>query len=256
MKITILGCGPSGGVPLVGNDWGDCDPANLRNRRRRASILVEEGRRVLLVDTSPDMRMQLLDAGVSRVDAILYTHAHADHVHGIDEIRSLNRLMGGPVPIYASPKALEEIRQRFRYIFAPVNPKYAAAFYKPALDPHAIDGPFEAAGIAVAPFEQDHGSVTSLGFRFSRFAYSTDVVRLDDAAFAILAGVETWVVDCYRREPHPTHTHLKQTLDWIGRVRPRRAYLTHMDGVLDYETLRRELPPGVEPAYDGLQIEV
>jgi len=256
MKVTILGCGPSGGVPMVGNDWGECDPANPRNRRRRASILVEEGGHVLLVDTSPDMRIQLLDAAVTRVDAILYTHAHADHSHGIDEIRSLNRLSRESIAIYASAQTIEEIRQRFRYIFAPVNPRYAAAFYKPALDPHIIDGPFEAAGISVTPFVQDHGSINSLGFRFGRIAYSTDVVRLDETAFATLTGIDTWVVDCYRREPHPTHTHLEQTLAWISRVRPRRAYLTHMDGVLDYEALRQELPPGVEPAYDGLEIEV
>ena len=256
MKVTVLGCGPSGGVPLIGNDWGQCDPTNPRNRRRRASILVEEGTHVLLVDTSPDMRQQLLDAGVTRIDAVLYTHAHADHCHGIDEVRSLNRLTGRSLPIYGSAKTLEEIRQRFRYIFAPVNPRYAAAFYKPALEPHVVAGAFEAAGLAVTPFVQDHGSTETLGFRLGRFAYSTDVVRLDEAAFAILAGIDTWIVDCYRREPHPTHTHLEQTLAWIERLRPRRVFLTHMDGLLDYEALKRELPPGVEPAYDGLTIDV
>jgi len=256
MRITILGCGPSGGVPLIGGDWGACDPANPRNRRRRASILLEEGASTLLVDTSPDMRTQLLDAGIGRVDAILYTHAHADHTHGIDEIRSLNRASRHALPIYGSAETLAEIRRRFGYIFAPVNPLYAAVFYKPALEPHVISGPFKAAGIPVTPFVQDHGSVTSLGFRVGGVAYSTDLVRLNDAGFAALEGVDTWIVDCYRREPHPTHTHLAQTLEWIARVRPRRAFLTHMDGVLDYETLRRELPPGIEPAYDGLQIEV
>ena len=256
MRVTILGCGPSGGVPLIGNDWGACDPSNPRNRRRRASILVQEGESTLLVDTSPDMRAQLLDAGVSRVDAILFTHAHADHTHGIDDIRSLNRASHEAMPIYGSAETLAEIRRRFAYIFAPVNPLYAATFYKPALDPHVVSEPFSAAALAVTPFWQDHGSIRSLGFRFGRFAYSTDLVRLDEAGFAALEGIDTWVVDAYRREPHPTHTHLRQTLDWIARLRPRRAFLTHMDGELDYEALRRELPNGVEPAYDGLQIEL
>jgi phosphoribosyl 1,2-cyclic phosphate phosphodiesterase len=256
MKVTVLGCGPSGGVPLIGNDWGACDPINPRNRRRRASILVQDGDATVLVDTSPDLREQLLEAGVGRVDAILYTHAHADHLHGIDEIRSLNRATKQAIPIYASSETLEEIRKRFGYIFAPVNPRFTTVFYKPALEPHIVSGPFPAAGIPVIPFVQDHGTVRSLGYRFGRFAYSTDLVRLDDAGFATLIGIDTWLVDCYRREPHPTHTHLAQTLEWIARVRPRRAILTHMDGALDYETLRRELPPGVEPAYDGLQFEL
>jgi len=256
MRTTILGCGPSGGVPLIGNDWGACDPGNPRNRRRRASVLIEEGGAVILIDTSPDMRAQLLDVGTARIDAIFYTHAHADHTHGIDEIRGLNRASGQPIPIYASAETLAEIRKRFSYIFAPVNPGYATTFYKPALVLHTIEGPFAAAGVAVTPFIQDHGFIKTLGFRFHRLAYSTDVVRLDEAAFAILAGIDTWIVDCYRREPQPTHTHLAQTLEWIDRVKPRRAILTHMDRTLDYESLRRELPPGVEPAYDGMVIEV
>ncbi len=259
MKATILGCGPSGGVPLLGRkggDWGQCDPANPRNRRRRVSILVEAEGATLLVDTSPDMREQLLEAGVAGLDAILFTHAHADHAHGIDEVRALNRAMGKPMPIHASGGTLAELRRRFPYIFATPDPAAEVAFYKPALEPHEIQGPFEAAGVAVAPFLQDHGFSKTLGFRFGRLAYSTDLVGLDEAAFAALAGVEVWIVDCYRRTPHPTHSHLAQTLEWIARVKPRRAVLTHMDAELDYEALRRELPPGVEPAYDGMAVEV
>jgi len=256
MKVTILGCGPSGGVPLIGNDWGACDPANPRNRRRRASILVQDRGATLLIDASPDMRLQLLDAGVGRLDAILFTHAHADHTHGVDEVRALNRTMGEPMPIYASPETLAELRQRFAYIFRPQDPAAGAVFYKPALIPHIIDGPFEVAGIGVAPFTQDHGFSKTLGFRFGAVAYSTDAMALDEGAFAALDGVEVWIVDCYRRTPHPTHTHLARTLEWIGRVRPRRAILTHMDRDLDYDTLRRELPEGVEPGYDGLVIEI
>lgn len=255
MRVTILGCGPSGGVPLIGNDWGECDPANPKNRRRRASILVQQADATLLVDTSPDMRMQLLDANVARLDAILFTHAHADHCHGIDEVRALNRAMGQSVAIYASAGTMTELKRRFAYIFRPSDPAAGAVFYKPSLDPALIEGPFEVAGVRVVPFVQNHGFSTSLGLRFGTFAYSTDVVALDEAAFAALEGIETWVVDCYRRTPHPTHTHLERTLEWIACVKPKRAILTHMDVQLDYETLRRELPAGVEPAYDGMVIE-
>jgi phosphoribosyl 1,2-cyclic phosphate phosphodiesterase len=255
MRVIILGCGPSGGVPLIGSDWGECDPANPKNRRRRASILLQQGEAMLLVDTSPDMRTQLLDAGIGRLDGILFTHAHADHCHGIDEVRALNRAMGQSVAIYASAATMAELRQRFGYIFRPSDPAAGATFYKPSLIPTLIEGPFEVAGVRVVPFVQDHGFTTSLGFRFGGFAYSTDLVALDEPGFAALEGIETWVVDCYRRTPHPTHTHLARTLEWIARVKPKRAILTHMDVELDYETLRRELPGGVEPAYDGMVIE-
>lgn len=256
MKVTILGCGPSSGVPYIGEYWGDCDPANPRNRRRRASILVQDRDAIVLVDASPDMRIQLLDAGVGRLDAILFTHAHADHCHGIDEVRALNRAMQQALPIYASAATLAELRGRFNYIFRAPNPAAGTAFYKPSLVPHVVDGAFEVAGIPVTPFVQEHGFSTTLGFRFGTLAYSTDAVALDEAAFAALAGVEIWIVDSYRRTPHPTHSHVAQTLEWIARVKPRRAILTHMDVQLDYETLRRELPAGVEPAYDGLVIEL
>jgi phosphoribosyl 1,2-cyclic phosphate phosphodiesterase len=256
MRVTMLGCGPSWGVPRIGNDWGACDPENPRNRRRRASILVESGEARLLVDTSPDMREQLLDARVSALDAVLLTHAHADHLHGIDDLRTVNRLMGKAIPVYADAATMEEVEQRFGYIFTPINPAAKSAFYKPSLERRVIDGPFEAAGIAVTPFVQDHGFSRTLGFRIGRFAYSTDVINLDEAAFAALAGIDTWIVDCIRYAPHVTHAHLEKTLQWIARVKPRRAILTHMDESLDYETLRRTLPPGVEPGYDGLVIDL
>ena len=256
MRVTMLGSGPSWGVPRIGGDWGACDPNNPKNRRRRVSILVEEAEAAVLVDTSPDLREQMLDAGVRRVDAVLFTHSHADHTHGIDDLRSINRMMGKPLPIYADPVTMAELKARFRYIFAPIDPGAKAAFYKPALEPHEIAGPFMAAGLSVVPFTQDHGFSLTQGFRFGRFAYSTDAFQLDDAAFAALAGIEVWIVDCIRRAPHPTHSHLARTLEWIGRVKPRRAIFTHMDQTLDYATLAAELPPGVEPGYDGLVIEL
>jgi phosphoribosyl 1,2-cyclic phosphate phosphodiesterase len=254
MKATLLGCGASWGVPAIGPDWGRCDPADPRNRRRRCSLLVEGREQKLLIDTSPDLREQLLDADVARLDAVLLTHAHADHLHGIDDLRIVNRLIGKPLPLYASTETLVEVERRFGYVLLPPVP--GRPLYRPALIRQPIDGPFIAAGMPVVPFVQNHGYSTSLGFRIGPIGYSTDVAQLDDEAFAVLAGVELWIVDCMRRAPHPTHSHVAQTLAWIERVQPRRAVQTHMDQSLDYRELMAELPAGVEPGYDGLAIEL
>ncbi|HEY1798972.1 MAG TPA: MBL fold metallo-hydrolase [Stellaceae bacterium] len=254
MKITVLGCGVSTGVPAIGIGWGDCDPADPRNRRRRASLFVEARGSTILIDTSPDLREQFLDAGITHVDAIAMTHAHADHLHGIDDLRAVNRLMNKPIPLYADPTTLAEIRQRFGYVLA--DDTAQPPFYRAALIPREIAGRFEAAGVPFIPFAQNHGYSTTLGFRIGAFAYSTDVTELDDAAFAALAGTEVWIVDCLRHEPHPTHSHVAKTIEWVTRVKPRRAILTHMDHTLDYETLAAELPIGIEPGRDGLVIEL
>ncbi|HTV46083.1 MAG TPA: MBL fold metallo-hydrolase [Stellaceae bacterium] len=254
MRVTVLGCGPSTGVPAVGPDWGRCDPADPRNRRRRASVLVEIGPVTMLIDASPDLREQLIDARVARLDAVLMTHAHADHLHGIDDLRQVNRHMRAAIPLWADGLTLAEIRHRFGYALSP--PAEPGRYYKPCLIPHQISGPFAVAGVSVVPFAQDHGFSTTLGFRIGPMAYSTDVVNLDDAAFAAIDGAELWIVDCLRRAAHPTHSDLAKTLGWIARVRPRRAVLTHMDQSLDYRQLSAELPPGVEPAHDGLVIEL
>jgi phosphoribosyl 1,2-cyclic phosphate phosphodiesterase len=253
MKVTVLGCGASWGVPAIGPDWGRCDPADSRNRRR-ASLLIETLGRAVLIDTSPDLREQLLAAGVSRLDAVLLTHAHADHLHGIDDLRMISQLAGHAIPFYAGGPALGEAERRFGYAFRPALA--GKPVYRPALAAQEIDGPFSVAGIPVVPFTQSHGFIETLGFRIGAVAYSTDVVELDDDAFAALAGVELWVVDCLRREPHPTHAHLAKVLAWIERLRPRRAVLTHMDQSLDYRELSAELPDGVEPGHDGLVIEL
>lgn len=261
MRVTILGCGGSAGVPAIGGadgkgDWGACDPAEPRNRRRRASILVEE--RVgeadmrLLVDTGPDLRAQLIDAGVAKLDAVLFTHDHADHVHGIDELRMVNRAVGGPIPVFADRKTLDAMAARFGYVFDPPDPSHG--FYKPWLIANEIAGPFMAAGVNVTPIAQGHGIMSTLGFRFGRIAYSVDVKALDEEAFAALAGVETWIVDCYSWRLHPTHAHFSLVMDWIGRVKPRRAVLTHMPQTMDYREVARRCPDGVEPAYDGMAI--
>jgi phosphoribosyl 1,2-cyclic phosphate phosphodiesterase len=254
MKVTVLGCGGSTGVPAIGPDWGRCDPADRRNRRRRVSVLVEIGNTSILIDTSPDLREQLLDAGVRRLDAVVVTHAHADHLHGIDDLRSVNRLMQRPIPLYADAETLAEIRRRFGYALESI--REPGRYHKPTLVPHEIIGPFEIQGIPIVPFAQDHGFSTTLGLRIGGFAYSTDVTQLDDAAFAMIEGIELWIVDCLRREPHPTHSHLERTLSWIARVRPRCAVLTHMDQSMDYRELSAELPSGVEPGCDGLVLEI
>jgi phosphoribosyl 1,2-cyclic phosphate phosphodiesterase len=254
MKVTLLGCGPSTGVPAIGPDWGDCDPADPRNRRRRASLLVECLGKTLLIDTSPDLREQLLDARVNHIDAVILTHPHGDHLHGIDDLRAVNRLMNRDIPLFADSHTLTELERRFGYVLEPVPP--GSLYFKPTLTAHEIGGPFTAAGLPVVPFRQDHGYSTTLGLRIGGLGYSTDVTELDDAAFATLAGVELWIVDCLRYKPHPTHSHLAKSLTWIERVRPRRAVLTHMDRQLDYRTLAAKLPPGVEPGRDGLVLEV
>ncbi len=251
MRVRILGCGTSGGVPRIGNDWGACDPAEPRNRRRRCSILVESATTSVLVDTSPDLREQLLDAGTTRLDGVIWTHEHADQAHGIDDVRALALRQRAPLDGWLDARTYGILGQRFDYIFeAPPG-----SFYPPIVKPHIFDGPFRIGDIDVRPFDQDHGSIPSTGLRFGPIAYSNDVVALDEAAFAALQGVEIWIVDAMRYKPHPTHAHLELTLEWIARLRPRRAVLTNMHLDLDYRTLCKELPEGVEPAYDGMVLE-
>lgn len=252
MKVTILGCGTSSGVPRIGPDWGACDPAEPRNRRRRASILVEHAGVTVVVDTGPDFRMQMLDAGVSRLDAVLLTHDHADHAHGIDDLRQFFHLSRRPVDCFASAATWAVLEPRFAYIFA------GTAFYPATAVAHVMPPVLTLGGLAITPFDQDHGNVVSLGFRFEgggrALAYSTDVKGLPPSAHPALQDLDLWVVDALRAAPHPTHSHLAQTLGWIDTFRPARAVLTHMDQSLDYATLAAALPAGVEPGYDGLTI--
>lgn len=258
MRVTILGSGAASGVPMIGNRWGACDPANPRNRRRRASILVEERETALLVDTGPDVRDQLIDAGVMRLDAILYTHTHADHTHGIDEIRALNRLQRSVIDAYGTANDLDQLIKRFSYAFDPPGTyKGKIAFYKPCLEARTLSHgrPLTIGAIEVLPFEQDHGFLISTGYRFGPMAYTTDAVNLPDPAFEALSGVDTWVVGCLQEEPHPTHAHFDRIMEWIERVGPRRAVLTHLSTRLDYAELAGRLPKHIEAAYDGMILE-
>lgn len=262
MRVILLGTGGSAGVPFVGGpdgrgDWGACDPAEPRNRRTRSSIVLEadDGAR-LLVDTGPDMRAQLLAAEIPRVEAIVYTHAHADHVAGIDDARLLNRSVGRPIDVFGLPSTLDELGKRFAYAFQPVS---KPGFFRPALVPRVVESGQTAQiiGLDLQIFAQDHGWSTSLGFRTDGFGYSTDVIRLDEAALKTLDGVDTWVVGCVRREgPHDTHGFLALIYEWVARIRPRRTILTHMGIDMDWGWLTAHLPAGIEPGFDGMVIEV
>jgi phosphoribosyl 1,2-cyclic phosphate phosphodiesterase len=266
LEVRILGCGSSGGVPRLGGPegagyWGACDPANPKNRRRRCSILASRrsgtGRSDILVDTSPDMREQLLDARIARLDGVLITHDHADQLHGIDDLRMLTILTGQRVDLWCDRDGMAGVRRKFSYCFE--TPP--GSEYPPILNAHVIAEPFapfaiEGPGgaLPVLAFGQGHGRIRSLGYRFGPVAYSPDVDALDEAAFAALAGVECWIVDALRLTPHPSHAHLARTLEWIARLKPGLAILTNMHVDLDYENLHRDLPPGVEPAYDGMTL--
>jgi len=255
IKVTILGCGTSGGVPTIGDRWGTCDPKNPKNRRLRASVAVAlESGETILIDTSPDLRAQLLDNHIHDVDAVLYTHQHADHTHGLNDLGVVSRLKNKEIPVYGDEETLDDIVKSFGYAFYDPNNDH----YLPFLKAHIIDlSPFSLFGQTIEPFRQDHGIIQSLGFKIGAFAYSTDVCRLDDTVLDHLQGkLDVWVVDCLRYEPHRTHSHLAQTLQWIEHVKPKRAILTHMCPYLDYDTLAKQLPDGVEPGYDGLSFRV
>ena len=262
MRVVLLGTGGSAGVPLIGGtdgsgNWGACDPAEPRNVRTRASIVVESGEGTrLLVDTGPDLRSQLLACRIPSVDAVVYTHAHADHITGIDEVRILNRIVDRPLDAFAISETLDELTRRFAYAFRPWEPP---GFYRPVLVPREVapGDTIHTAGLAVTLFAQDHGRMQSLGLRIGTFAYSTDLVRLDEAAFAALAGVETWVVGCFLRHgQHTTHADLRRVQGWIDRVAPRRAVLTHMGTDMDWAWMAANLPPGVEAGYDGMVLDL
>jgi phosphoribosyl 1,2-cyclic phosphate phosphodiesterase len=262
LRFTVLGCGSSPGVPRIGGDWGVCDPNNPKNRRRRCSLLVERigerGATQVLIDTSPDLREQALSVGLSALDGVLLTHAHADHIHGIDDLRGFVMNMKRRIDVYADDVTMERVKQAFGYCFeTPPGSDYppiANAFRIEAGEPVAIAG--KGGPLAALPISQKHGSISSLGFRIGGLVYSPDVSGFSSEAEPHMRGLDVWIVDALRPRPHPSHLSVGQALQWIDRFQPKRAILTHMHGDLDYETLRKELPPHVEPAYDGMVIEL
>ena len=254
VRIRILGCGTSSGVPMIGCQCAVCLSDDPRNKRRRCAITIESDSTTILVDTPPELRLQAIEAGMSRLDAVLYTHAHADHVNGLDDLRTLNNVMNQPIDTYGDANVLARIRQRFDYAFQPPNPE--RGWWRPCLNPIEMDGPFVVGDILVRPFEQQHGRSPSFGFRVANAAYSPDVDGLDEAAFQALAGLDLWIVDCLRDKPHSSHAHLERTLSWIERLKPKRAILTHMSHELEFTDLANRLPEGVEPAIDGMVIDL
>lgn len=256
--FTILGCGSSGGVPRIGGLWGECDPNNPKNTRRRCSLLVErvdgDARTTVLIDTSPDMRQQLLDAGVTGIDAVVYTHGHADHMHGIDDLRPIVFERKERLTVWADGPTQTRLLSGFGYVFT--QPEGSP--YPPILDLKTIDGDvvIDGAGgqITLTPFEVDHGAIDALGFRIGGLAYLPDVINIPEPAWVALEDLDIWIVDALRRTPHPTHAHLDLTLEWIARAKPRQAILTDMHIDLDYDTLCAELPDHIRPAFDGMQL--
>lgn len=259
-KITILGSGSSGGVPRVGNDWGQCDPDNPRNRRRRCSALISQsslrGETRLLIDTSPDLREQMLSSGTRDIDAVLYTHEHADHTHGIDDLRAFFLLKRKRVEIWADDATGRMLTTRFAYCF------YSApgSDYPPIVNLNALESgkpvTIDGAGGAITalPFQVQHGTIDALGFRVGDMAYTPDIDGVPDASLQYLENLDLWIVDGLRRTPHPSHWSLPQTLEWIARMKPKRAVITNLHVDLDFATLVKELPAGIEPAYDGLEL--
>jgi phosphoribosyl 1,2-cyclic phosphate phosphodiesterase len=254
MRVRILGCGTSSGVPRIGNDWGDCDPNEPRNRRTRSSILIESGGKRLLVDCGPDLREQLLAADLIAVDRVIVTHDHADHCHGIDDLRQVAHHLRRPVPLHARSETLRRLGKRFAYAFE------GTPLYSPVIDPMPIDGEM-LLGKAVLRFvDQPHGGITSLGIRVEERAaslgYAIDFHDLTDDMATLYEGVDVWICDCLRRKPHPTHAHLDAVLGWARDLKVGRLLLTHLDKSMDYATLIAELPDWAAPAHDGQEIEL
>jgi len=253
LRARILGCGTSSGVPRIGNDWGACDPADPRNRRTRSSILIETAATRILIDTGPDLREQLLAADVADVDALIWTHDHADHCHGIDDLRQLFHVRGRPVLAYARPATLDSLKARFGYAFEGKDG------YPPVVEAWPLPEQLIIGDVTIRMTDQPHGAITSAGLRFERdgksIGYATDFSAMTTDMEILYRDLDLWIVDALRDRPHPTHPHLAQVLEWIAAFAPRQAVLTHMDQSLDYAALSARLPAGIVPAFDGLAIE-
>ena len=258
-ELIILGCGNSAGTPTIGNFWGKCDPDEPKNRRTRPSVAVRTDTTTVIIDTGPDFRMQANETGIESVDAVLYSHAHADHIHGIDDLRVLRNRHKKMIPIYGMPETMDEVAQRFAYLFH----MGGEGIYPKVVAPHPFEEqdygrPHTIGDISYTPFLQDHGHGASLGFRFGDVAYSTDMVDLDENAFKTLEGIQTWVVDGagYNYPSNPVHCTIKRVLELNETVQAQQVYLTHLTPYMDYRSLLKSLPDGYEPAYDGLRLPV
>ncbi len=258
MKITVLGCGHSLGVPVIGCDCAVCLSDNQKNKRLRVSVLIEINGMNIVIDTSPDFRQQMLRTNIKKIDAVLYTHDHADHIHGLDDLRQFNVLQKDVIPVFTNGEIMASIQKRFSYAFLPKPTENA--MFRPSLIANILpDAPiheFMVGNIKVTAFEQKHGKSSTLGYRIGDFAYSTDVNMLPESAFEALKGVKCWVVDCLRYTPSYSHSHLELTLEWIKRVKPERAILTHMAHEFDYDKLSKELPAGILVGFDGMVLEI
>ena len=257
MRVTILGSGSSSGVPGVGIGWGACDPDNPKNRRLRPSILIESNGKRILVDASPDLRYQLLHAEIEHLDAVVFTHGHADHLNGLDDLRGINRAMNAPLNVFADATTLDIIGKRFAYVLEPLH-EAATIYYKPVLNMHEIvpGEDYEIAGMNVRTFEQDHGYSKTIGFRFNDFGYTTDMVKLPEEAFSVLEGVCIWLVGIFSDKAHKTHIDVDKALKYRERIQPKHTIMTHLGPNLDYAALIERLPEGAEPAFDFMSFIV
>ncbi len=255
-EITILGCGSSSGVPAIGNKWGNCNPNNPKNRRLRSSILIKYNNINLLVDATPDLRQQLLNANVRSLDGVLITHCHADHINGIDDFRFLNVLMKKDLNLYATKQNIDEIKKRFAYVFDKLSPQAKGFYYKPCLIPNEINGLFKINNLKILSFQQDHGFIESTGFRIKNFAYSSDIFNINEEVFEKLENLDLWIVDCLRFEPHKSHAHYEKVMKWVERLKPKKTILTHMNYEIDYEHINSLLPKNCKAAYDGLKLKL
>tara|TARA_B100000963_G_scaffold359278_1_gene386113 strand:- start:3031 stop:3792 length:762 start_codon:yes stop_codon:yes gene_type:complete len=250
MKIIVLGSGSSGGVPLIGNYWGNCDPKNTKNRRTRVSVYIEYKNNKILIDTSPELRQQALENNITSLDAVFWTHAHADHTNGIDDLRQFLWKSKKKLSVYAAEDTMNALKTRFDYIFNEKN-----SYFQPPLNVNVIKpGNFQVNDLTISSFEQKHGYENILGFRIGDFAYTPDVKEFPKASEKYLYNLKLWIVDCVRHEPHYSHSHFDQTIEWIKKYKPQKALLTHLGAWLDYDELLALCPSNVEPAYDGQNI--
>lgn len=254
MKIRVLGCGTSFGVPRIGPDWGECDPAEPRNRRLRSSILIESADERVLVDCGPDLREQLLAAEIGDIDRLIVTHDHADHCHGLDELRPLAQRLGRPIPLHARTDVIAGLKERFGYAFS------GATFYAPLVEPAPLDAQLTFGNAQIRFVDQPHGKITSLGLCIDEgersLVYAIDFNEMSDAMAELYKGADVLICDCVQRRPHPTHAHLDAVLVWARELRVGQLYLTHMNNSMDYRKLVAELPDWAAPAHDGLEIEL